>query len=169
MSPEQIIDQALVRYERPLISYASGITGNLEAARDAVQETFLRLSRQDVLKLEPRLAQWLFFVCRNCALDHHRKNARFVQDADEQIAKTSAQTPSPDVQMETDDDSSHLRRLLNNLPSEQRELVKLRFEGGLTYREIGDVTRMSISNVSLQIHLALQTLRDLWEKTEAMP
>ena len=56
MSPEQLIDQALERYERPLISYAKGITGNLESAQDAVQETFLRLSRQDIVALEARLA-----------------------------------------------------------------------------------------------------------------
>lgn len=67
MSPEEIINRALGRFERPLISHANTITGDLESARDAVQETFLRLSRQDVSALEPRLAPWLFFVCRNCA------------------------------------------------------------------------------------------------------
>ena len=54
MSSEEIIDCALERYERPLISYAKTITGDLESARDAVQETFLRLSRQDLAALEPR-------------------------------------------------------------------------------------------------------------------
>lgn len=68
MSPEEIINRALERFERPLISHAKEITGDLESARDAVQETFLRVSRQDVSALEPRLAPWLFFVCRNCAL-----------------------------------------------------------------------------------------------------
>ena len=72
MSPEEIIDLALERYERPLIGYAQSITGDLESARDAVQETFLRLSRQNLAALERRLAPWLFFVCRNCALDHVR-------------------------------------------------------------------------------------------------
>lgn len=81
MSPEEIIDQALRRYERPLISYARDITGDVDSARDAVQETFLRLSRQNVSVLAPRLAPWLFLVCRNCALDHKRKIVRFSQDA----------------------------------------------------------------------------------------
>ncbi|MFM8808493.1 MAG: RNA polymerase sigma factor, partial [Chthoniobacterales bacterium] len=70
MSPEQIITEALNRYERILVSYAKEITGDLESARDAVQETFLRLSRQDVVALESRLRPWLFLVCRNCAIDH---------------------------------------------------------------------------------------------------
>ncbi|MEO8204820.1 MAG: sigma-70 family RNA polymerase sigma factor [Chthoniobacterales bacterium] len=168
MSPEQLIDQALERYERPLISYAKGITGNLESAQDAVQETFLRLSRQDVVALEARLAQWLFFVCRNCALDHCRKMARFVDGGLDSMEERSDTNPSPSAELETADDALRLRLLMDRLPQEQREMVKLRFEGGLTYREIGDVMRMSISNVSLQIHTALQTLRGLWDNAGAL-
>ena len=46
MSPEEIITQAIDSYEHLLISYAREITGELESAKDAVQETFLRLSKQ---------------------------------------------------------------------------------------------------------------------------
>ncbi|MEO6053801.1 MAG: sigma-70 family RNA polymerase sigma factor [Chthoniobacterales bacterium] len=169
MSPEQLIDQALKRYERPLISYAKGITGNLESAQDAVQETFLRLSRQDIVALEALLAQWLFFVCRNCALDHCRKMARFVDGGLDAVQEKSDTNPSPAAELEKADDARLLRSLIERLPIEQREMVKLRFEGGLTYREIGAVMRMSISNVSLQIHTALQTLRGLWDNAGAMP
>ncbi|MFV0416744.1 MAG: sigma factor [Chthoniobacterales bacterium] len=62
MSPIEIIESAFSRYERPLISYAREITGNLESARDTVQETFLRLSKQDVAALEERIAP-LAFLC----------------------------------------------------------------------------------------------------------
>ncbi len=95
MSPEEIIDHALERYERPLISYAKGITGDLESARDAVQETFLRLSRQDVRALEKRLAPWLFFVCRNCALDHQRKVLRFPDGALSEEQPSDSPLPPP--------------------------------------------------------------------------
>ena len=54
MSSEEIIDSALARYERVLISFARAITGDPESARDAVQETFLRLSRQGFVG--PRVA-----------------------------------------------------------------------------------------------------------------
>ena len=93
MFSEEIIDCALERYERPLISYAKTITGDLESARDAVQETFLRLSRQDLAALEPRLAPWLFFVCRNCAVDHLRMIALFSGDPVD--VELPAEKPSP--------------------------------------------------------------------------
>ena len=162
MSPENIIDGALERYERPLISYAKSITGDLESARDAVQETFLRLSKQDVVALEPRLAPWLFFVCRNCALDHCRKIAPFVTDGiDEEQA---GEEPTPAAHAVAADDGDRLRRLVSQLPDQQRELVKLKFEAGLSYKEMSETMRMSVSNVGVQLHEAMGTLRRLWNR-----
>lgn len=168
MSPEEIIDRALERYERPLISYAREITGDVESARDAVQETFLRLSRQDVKTLEPRLAPWLFFVCRNCALDHCRKIVRFSQDGVDE--EHPAEGPSPAGEAIVADDGVQLRRLISQLPQQQRELVKLKFEGGLSYKEMSEAMRMSVSHVGVQLHEAIQTLRRHWnrENTEVI-
>lgn len=160
MTAEQTIHEALLRYERPLISYANGITGDLEAAKDAVQETFLRLSRQDVPSLRDRLAPWLFFVCRNCALDHRRKVVRFPS------AETSEDLPdgrpSPDMMAAASEDAAILRSLVNSLPEDQRDLIRLKFEAGLSYREMSEATRTSVSNVGVQLHNALTTLRRLW-------
>ncbi len=165
MSPELLIDAALTRYERPLVSYARGITGDIESARDAVQETFLRLSRQDVAALEPRLAPWLFLVCRNCALDHCRKIARFPGTPLDDDLPDSSRSPAESAA--DDDEASQLRALLDRLPERQRELVRLKFDAGLSYREIGEAMEMSVPNVGFQLHTAIQTLRRLWKTTHA--
>ncbi len=162
MSPEEIIAHAFDRFERPLISYAKEITGDLEAARDAVQETFLRLSRQDILRLEPRLTPWLFFVCRNCALDHVRKVGRFAEDSAEN--ERASDDPSPDASVMADEDSVRLRELVSRLPQQQRELIKLKFESGLSYKEMAEVLKTSVSTVGVQLHGALQTLRQHWNR-----
>jgi RNA polymerase sigma-70 factor (ECF subfamily) len=167
MTPEQIIEAALERYERPLLSFAKGITGDLESAKDSVQETFLRLSRQDVAALEPRMAAWLFFVCRNCALDHRRKVVRFpCADAPEEMADTMR---SPDLEAVAAEDAARVRQLVEKLPALQRDLVRLKFEAGLSYQEMSDVTKTSVSNVGVQLHLALKTLRGLWARQIAAP
>jgi DNA-directed RNA polymerase specialized sigma24 family protein len=89
MTPEQIITEALDNHESLLIGYAREITGELESAKDAVQETFLRLSRQDLDVWRPRLRPWLFVVCRNCALDHVRKIVKFSADPVENHERSS--------------------------------------------------------------------------------
>jgi RNA polymerase sigma-70 factor, ECF subfamily len=162
MSSDEIIDSALQRYERPLISYAKTITNDLESARDAVQETFLRLSRQDVRALQSRLAPWLYFVCRNCALDYVRKVARFSADGiDEEFPAKDA---SPAAEVAAAEETERLRWMIAQLPQQQRELVHLKFEAGLSYKEIADTTRMSVSSVGVQLHAAIQTLRRLWKR-----
>src|SRR5687767_2937037 len=72
----QRIGDALSRYEGPLLRYARSLLGDLERARDVVQDTFLRLCREDPARVDGHLAQWLFTVCRNRALDVQRKDGR---------------------------------------------------------------------------------------------
>ena len=161
MSPEQIITAALDRHERVLVSYAKEITGDLESARDAVQETFLRLSRQDVVALEPRLRPWLFLVCRNCALDHRRKVVRFRTEPLEDDEWLSDE-PSPPVRAMAAEEAGRLRELVEALPRQQRELIKLKFEAGLSYKEMAEALRTSVSTVGVQLHDAIKTLRRRW-------
>ena len=66
----------VARYERPLVSYAAHLAGDVERARDVVQETFVRLCDASRAQVEPRLPQWLFTVSRNLALDARRKEKR---------------------------------------------------------------------------------------------
>ena len=76
------VRSALLEFEGPLLRYAQRITGDVERARDVVQETFLRLWKlfgteaESAGELDGRLPQWLFTVCRNLALDVRRKEQR---------------------------------------------------------------------------------------------
>jgi len=162
MTPEQIITEALGRYERVLISYAKEITGEVESAKDAVQETFLRLSRQNVVALQPRLRPWLFLVCRNCALDHRRKIVRFSTDPVED--DRASEDPSPDTRAMAAEEGMRLQELVARLPQQQRELVKLKFEAGLNYKEMAETLKTSVSTVGVQLHEAMQTLRRHWNR-----
>src|SRR3990172_8871275 len=67
------IEAALRRFEAPLLRYAARLLGSEEAARDAVQETFLRLCQADRARVDDHLAQWLYTVCRTRAVDARRK------------------------------------------------------------------------------------------------
>ena len=168
MTPEQIITQALDDYESLLISYAREITGELESAKDAVQETFLRLSSQNLNVLQPRLRPWLFVVCRNCALDHVRKIVKFSTDPVEDHERAS-DNPAPDERAMVSEEGRRIWDLVAGLPLQQREIVKLKFEAGLSYKEMAETLKTSVSTIGVQLHEAMQTLRARWnyETTEA--
>ena len=77
---------ALAEHEGPLLRYAVRLTGNLERARDVVQDTFLRLCREHPERLNSHLPAWLFTVCRNRALDLLRKEGRTTALTDADLA-----------------------------------------------------------------------------------
>jgi len=153
------VHAALRQYEGPLVRYAAQITGDLDHARDVVQDTFIRLCDEPQARVEPHLAAWLFKVCRNRALDVQRKESRMkTLDETEMNSQTSA-GPSPAAAMEQREAANEVLRLLGTLSKNQQEVVRLKFQNGLSYQEISEVTNLTVSNVGVLIHTALKTLR----------
>jgi RNA polymerase sigma-70 factor (ECF subfamily) len=52
--------------------------------------------------------------------------------------------------------------LVAALPRQQRELIKLKFEAGLSYKEMAETLKTSVSTVGVQLHDAIKTLRQRW-------
>lgn len=160
------IKAALREHEGPLVRYAAQITGDLDRARDVVQDTFLRLCAEDPVRLDGHLAQWLFTVCRNRALDIQRKEQRMKPLDDIELAARPGREASPAAQAEQNESTNHVLRFLKHLPPNQQEVVRLKFQTGLSYKEIAGVTKLSVSNVGFLIHTALKTLRQQMAETE---
>jgi RNA polymerase sigma-70 factor (ECF subfamily) len=164
------VRDVLVEFEGPLVRYAQRITGDLESARDVVQETFLRLCRQDRDEVEGHLVQWLFTVCRNRALDVQRKERRMstATDLDERTFTSDAGQYAPDSAAETNDSAAKALGLLEHLPDNQQEVIRLKFQNELSYREISDVTGLSVSNVGFLLHVGIKRLRELMVRDKVM-
>jgi RNA polymerase sigma factor (sigma-70 family) len=160
---DEFVRAALARYEADLFRYARRLLGDAEAAQDAVQETFLRLCRQEPAVVADRLPAWLYAVCRNQALDvrRRRREAGSLDDV------PLSDEPGPPETFEAADAASQLLALVDQLPESQREVIHLKFAGGLSYREIADVTGHSVSNVGFLIHRGVTTLRERLRRIEA--
>lgn len=153
---------ALERYERPVIRYAFGIVGEINQARDIAQDVFIKLSQSLATLDRERLAPWLFTVCRNRALDHQRKHQRLVPMDLEVLDQESSDSPPPSAELEQKELSQQLRQWLHQLPEKQREAVRLKFEAGLSYKEISEALKTSVGNVGTLIHLGVANLRERW-------
>lgn len=149
----------LDRWEGPLVRYAQGLTGRVESARDVVQETFLRLCAQEPAKLQGREVEWLFTVCRNLCVDEKRKEGRMTEVDQLELDARESKEPPPGRAVETRDQTSRVLALVSGLPKREQELVRLKFQEGLSYREIAKVTKLTESNVGYLLHTALKTLR----------
>ena len=154
------VRSALSQYEGPLLRYAQRITGDAERARDVVQETFLRLWREDSDVINGRLPQWLYTVCRNYAFDVRRKETRMTTMAEPMAAETPAREPPPDEAAVTSDTADRVLEWLDLLPANQQEVIRLKFQNGLRYKQIAEVTGLSVTNVGFLIHKGVKTLRE---------
>ena len=160
------IGDALEEYQAGLTRYAMRFTGDLEKARDVVQDTFLQLCRQEPARVKGHLAQWLYTVCRNRALDVMRKESRMTVLHEEDGLMAVDQGQSPARLVETREMVTGVLGVLNQLTSNQQEVIRLKFQDGLSYREIGQVTGLSTSNVGFLIHTGIRKLRQKMASSE---
>src|SRR4051794_27486225 len=146
------VRSVVARYERQLTSYAVHVMRSVDGARDVVQETFVRLCSADRKTVEPRLAQWLFTVCRNLAIDVLRKERRMFMLSDSQADGYESNEPGPSDAAERDDSVSSILQSMAELPEVQQEVIRLKFQHGLSYRQIGEIMNLTVTNVGFLIH-----------------
>lgn len=155
---EWVLD-AVRRYEAPLVRFAWRLVGDEHTARDIVQHAFLRLCDQSPEELEGRMAQWLFAVCRNRAIDCLRSRKRSAAAGDFELPRFPGKEPDPAVVAEQHDLAEQIRRMIVDLPAGQREAISLWAEG-LSYRDIAETLETSEGNVRVLMHRAIKRLRE---------
>lgn len=159
---EAHLQSALERFERPLVRFAQRLVGDGEAARDIAQDCFLRLCQQQTPPEGAHLAGWLFTVCRNRSVDHLRKNGRIAPMNGTALLdlETNASDAKTPARLAADgDERARVLAWVAELPPRKQELLRLKFQDGLSYREIAEITGLSVSNVGFTLHTALKTLR----------
>ena len=143
------------------------LLGDLDRARDAVQDSFLKLYRQPVDGMAgAKVKSWLFTVCRNRSLDILKKEKRMISIDEQQMGKVRSAEPDPSELKQAAEDreqmAQHLEEVLRQidcLPTNQREVLRLKFQGGMSYKEIAGALDLSVSNVGFLLHSGLKRLR----------
>ena len=158
---EELVHRALIEFESALIGYAASIVKDEDRAKDVVQDTFIKLYEQDPEKVKGSLKAWLFTVCRNHCFDIIRKEKRMINVEDDQLTVIRDAGDDPSRAAERADEHSNVIKFLDRLPDNQREVIRLKFEGDMSYKEISQVTQLSVSNVGFLIHAGIKRLRGL--------
>ena len=161
---DDLVEYALKEYESPLIGYAMNILKDLDRARDVVQDTFIRLYKQDVEKVKGGLKTWLYTVCRNRALDVLRKEKRMVVVDDEMFSYTESKDLSPDVAVDQQERARQLMEYLDHLSDNQRQVIIFKFQKGMSYEKISEETGLTTGNVGFLLHNGLKKLREILPK-----
>jgi RNA polymerase sigma factor (sigma-70 family) len=173
MSPDQAsaeppgwetIEELFTALESPLLSYALRLAGDPGVAEDIVQEAFMRLHAQFEQVREPR--RWLYRTVHNLALNHRRQAGKIVpldllEDKGAPPANDTADPqPLPDEQIARWEGIGLVRLSLETLDQRSRELIRLKFNEEMSYKEISAHTGLGIGHVGYLLHHALKAIAD---------
>ena len=140
---------------RDVYAYVATLVGDRAAAEDVVAQAFERAYRKrrsfDARRGTARA--WIFGIARNAALDELRRRKRLAS-----LLAEPAETGEDDAELAAR--RATVRSALQGLEPRDRELVALRFHGGLSNAEIGRVLGVSESNAGTRLHRAMTKLRE---------
>lgn len=152
--------------ESPLLAYAMKLTQQMEAAQDIVQEAFVRLQAQKKRVEAPK--PWLYRTAHNLAADYHRARRKIVPLAADgeggALPETPDAAPTPEEAAQRWEAVARARECVHGLDARSQRLLRLKFEEGLSYREISAETGLSVSNVGYVLHHALKEVGALLRK-----
>jgi len=160
------------RHKNRLYSYIFLMVKDKQLADDVFQDTYVKVI--NTLKLgnykdEGKFIQWVMRIAHNLIIDHFRKSKKvsFVDshNSDFDIFDTIRFTdPSIEEQLVLNQIHSDVRKLLQFLPDEQKEVIQLRCYSGLSFKDIAEHTEVSINTALGRMRYALINLRKLIEE-----
>jgi len=162
------------RWERRIFALAYGMLGREEDARDATQETFLAAFRNlRGFRGEAKVSSWLHRIAVNQCITRQRqarvRSEAALEDEQEKDAISFA-TPvhySPLRVVEGRQETVAVRRAINSLPLELRQVVIMKEFEELTFREIADVLELPLSTVKSRLYTAMKQLQMRLQRFES--
>ncbi len=169
----ETIEELFAALESPLLGYALRYTGEFGLAEDVVQEAFMKLHAQFEQVEKPR--QWLYRTVHNLALNHRRASGKTVslnessENENAAVADTADPALLPDEQIIRLEGIGLVRLSLATLDERSRELIRLKFNDELSYKDIAVRTGLTPGNIGFILHRALKTIAGELARTGVVP
>ncbi|MBQ7952757.1 MAG: RNA polymerase sigma factor [Alistipes sp.] len=161
------ISTLIEKYNRRVRDYIRMMVGDADVAADIAQETFIKAVRvidEGRYTDSGKFLSWILRIAHNKALDYFRsqKNNNFVSESSagyNVLGTMRYADKSVEDSMISEQISADVRALVELLPEEQREVVKLRYYSDLSFKEIAEQTGVSINTALGRMRYALINLR----------
>ena len=163
------------RHQAKVYSYIFSMVHNREVTNDVFQETFTKVitKMDDTYNEQGKWIAWVMRIAHNATIDHIRKQKRFVdvKGSYDDDSKTDFYDRLPDEdavaqdeKLELDESTSELLKHISNLPEEQRTVVMLRHYYEMPFKEIAEMTDVSINTALGRMRYALINLRKMFDE-----
>ena len=165
-------DELLARYQSKLFNYIFFIVRSQELAEDIFQETFVKAIttiQQGRYTASGKFGAWLTRIAHNMIIDGYRqeRNENTISNDETEVDLFNDADLCDDnieTQMVNEQTLRDVRRLLDALPDNQREVVYMRFYQDLSFKEIAEITGVSINTALGRMRYALMGMRRIAEE-----
>jgi len=165
---EKAIEVLITRYKDKVYTAIFMLVKDKYIAEDLFQESFLKMirtMREGRYSEQGKFLPWAIRVAHNLCMDYFRRVRQQVSvtlpDGRDIMEILPLATESPEEVMERRQTHESVRQLIDRLPEEQREVIVLRMYGDLSFKEISDITDVSINTALGRMRYALINLRKM--------
>ena len=157
------------RYQKQVYSYILTLVKDKQLADDVFQDTFVKVIqtiKSKAYKDDGRFVQFAMRIAHNLVIDHFRKENRIptVESSSEDynyIDNVPITDHSVEQGLVVDQIYSDLHRMITFLPDEQREVLRMRIFDDMSFKDIADITNVSINTALGRMRYALINLRKM--------
>ncbi len=169
------LEKLIYRHKGRVYAYILMIVKDKELAEDLFQDTFIKVIntfRSGQYKEEGKFIQWVMRIAHNLIIDYFRKSKRIptVENSDEYDIFDKVRIPVESVEEQMITEQIHLdvKKLIEYLPHEQKEVLVMRHYADMSFKDIADVTNVSINTALGRMRYALINLRKLVKDHEVI-
>jgi RNA polymerase sigma-70 factor (ECF subfamily) len=162
------LETLIHRHKNRIFAYILMIVKEKELAEDLFQDTFIKVIntiRSGSYKEEGKFIQWAMRIAHNLIIDHFRKSKRIpiIENRDDFDIFEKVRIPVESIEEKIVTEQIHkdVKKLIDYLPKEQREVLIMRHYGDMSFKDIAEVTNVSINTALGRMRYALINLRKL--------
>lgn len=168
---EYALEVLITRHKQKIYSFIYSKVYDRDITEDIFQDTFIKVIRtlkRGAYNEEGKFLPWVMRISHNLVIDHFRKNSRMPKfDNSGEFSIFSVLTDNTlnaERQIIKDQVENDVKRLVEELPEDQKEVLLMRIYDDLSFKEISDKTGVSINTALGRMRYALINLRKIIEK-----
>jgi RNA polymerase sigma-70 factor (ECF subfamily) len=170
---ENALATLISRHESKIYGFIYSKIADRDVSDDIFQDTFIKVIKTlktNSYNEEGKFLPWVMRIAHNLVIDHFRKNKKMPMYREtEEFSIFSVMTdgaPNIESKIITEQVEKDLRRIIEELPPDQKEVLTMRVYDDLSFKEIADLTGVSINTALGRMRYALLNLRKVIEKNK---
>ncbi|UPQ78658.1 sigma-70 family RNA polymerase sigma factor [Flavobacterium azooxidireducens] len=170
---EQSLAILIERHQSKIYGFIYSKIADRDITDDVFQDTFIKVIKtlkSNSYNEEGKFLPWVMRIAHNLVVDHFRRNKKMPMQRETEeysiFSYMSDNSMNVEGRMITDQVESDLQRLLEELPADQKEVLVMRMYQDMSFKEIADLTGVSINTALGRMRYALMNLRKVIEKNQ---